>query len=313
VGDNQEKPSQVYAAAAANLVIAASKLTAAAVTGSSAMLSEGIHSVADTGNQVLTLLGLRRSKRPPDPLHPFGHGQEVYFWGFVVAMVLFSLGGGMSVYEGIHRMQHREGVSDPFWNYVVLAIAAVAESFSLYFALQKFRQSMRPDEHWWAAVRRSKDPSVFIILAEDAAALAGIAVAFVGILLQQILNSVIPDAIASIIIGGILGVVAALLAIETHALLLGESADPEIVSEIVHIVRTNPYVIKAHTPLTMHFGPNDILVNMTVEFRPDTPSEILLDSIADFEISIRRTFPQVQRVFIETESLKKTVHHEPAA
>src|SRR5262245_26085038 len=146
---SDEKPTQVYAAAAANVVIAVSKLVAAAITGSSAMLSEGIHSIADTGNQLLMLLGLKRSRRPAGPMPPFGHGQEVYFWGFVVAIILFSVGGGMSFYEGIRRFKHGEALSHPFWNYIVLAVAAGAEGVSMHFALRKFRETLRPHEHWW--------------------------------------------------------------------------------------------------------------------------------------------------------------------
>jgi cation diffusion facilitator family transporter len=198
-----ERPTQVYAAALANFVIAGTKLIAAAVTGSSAMLSEGIHSTADTGNQLLMLLGLKRSRRPADSIHPFGTGQEVYFWSFVVAMVLLSGGGVLSVYEGIRRLKYSEGLSDPFWNYIVLAIAAVSESTSMYFALRTFRQSTRLGEHWWDSLRTSKDPSVFIVLAEDAAALTGIVVAFLGILLEQMTGNVVPDAIAAMVIGGI--------------------------------------------------------------------------------------------------------------
>jgi len=175
----------------------------------------------------------------------------------------------------------------------------------MYFALGKFRQSMRPGEHWWDSLRTSKDPSVFIVVAEDAAALAGIIVAFFGILLEQTTRSVVPDGVAAMIIGGILCVVAGLLAVETHALLLGESADPEIVKGILKIIENDPNVANAHTPLTMHFGPNEILVNIGVEFRSGTSSNIILDSIRRFEATIRAKFPLVRRIFIEIEPPKK--------
>jgi cation diffusion facilitator family transporter len=308
-----ESPTQIYAAVAANLVIAVCKLIAAAVTGSSAMLSEGVHSAADTGNQLLMLLGLKRSRRPADSVHPFGNGQEVYFWSFVVAMILFSGGGILSVYEGIRRLKYGEGLSDPFWNYIVLAIAAASEGISMYFALSKFRQSIRPGEHWWDSLRTSKDPSVFTVLAEDAAALIGIVVAFLGILLEQMTGSVVPDAVAAMMIGGILCVVAVLLAIETHALLLGESADPEIVSGIHKIIEADRNVANAHHPLTMHFGPNEVLVNIAVEFRSGTSSDVILNSIKNFEATILAKFPTVRRIFIEIESPEMPERQTPAA
>src|SRR5262245_5599974 len=197
----EESPTQVYAAAIANLVIAASKFVAAAITGSSAMLSEGIHSVADTANQILLLFGIKRSRKPADEAHPFGYGREIYFWGFIVAIVLFGLGGGISIYEGIIRLQEHGEVSSPFWAYGVLAIAIAAESTSFWYAFKAFRKSVRPGENWWRAFRTSKDPAVFIVIAEDAAALAGLAVAAAGVTLEHLTQSVVPDAIASIIIG----------------------------------------------------------------------------------------------------------------
>ena len=300
-----ERPTHVYAAIAGNLVIACAKLIAAGVTGSAAMFTEGIHSVTDTGNQCLMLAGLRASRKKADETHPFGYGQEVYFWGFVVAMLVFSLGGGVSIYEGIRKLGSVESLSSSMWNYIVLAIAAVSEGASLSFAVSKFRKTIRPGEHWWVALRTSKDPTVFIVLAEDTAALVGIAVAAVGIALTQLYKSVVADAVAAILIGGILCTVAALLAIETKALLLGESADPEIVAEITRIVGDHPLVYEGHRPLTMHFGPDEILVNMVVEFRPGTPGQAILDSMADLEARIHRRFPRIRRIFIAAEALHR--------
>jgi cation diffusion facilitator family transporter len=304
MSETQERPVQVYAAAVANLIIAGSKMTVAVASGSSAMLSEGIHSLADTGNQLLLLLGLKRSRRPPDDQHPFGYGQEIYFWGFVVSITLFSIGGGISMYEGIHRLRHGENVSDPFWSYVVLGIAGIAESFSMYFAVKKFQSTRRKNQSWWEALRNSKDPSIFVVVAEDAAALLGIAVAAAGIVIGQIFRSTTPDAVAAIAIGGILCCVAVALAIETKALLVGESADPEIVSGIMKIVTSDPIVVRAQPPLTMHLGPADILVNMAVEFRSDATGSAILDSIAKFESAIQKQFPRVRRIFIEAECLR---------
>ena len=300
-----EKPVQVYIAAAANLGIAVSKFVVAGITGSSAILSEGIHSVADTGDQLLLLLGIKRSRRKPDKTHPFGYGQELYFWGFMVAVILFSIGGGISIYEGILRLRHGEEITNHLWSYIVLAFAAVGESISFHSALKAFRKSLRPGEHWWRAFRSSKDPSVFLVLGEDAAALLGIAVAACGVMLEQQLHSPVPDAIASIVIGLILSGVAVLLGFETKALLLGESANKETVEEISRIVTADPLVVRASPPLTMHFSPEEILLNMVVEFRPEASGNAMIESIDRFESEIRRRFPMVRQIFIEAESFRK--------
>jgi len=211
------------------------------------------------------------------------------------------------------RLQHPDRISNPVWNFVVLGIAAVAEGVSMRFALQKFWRSLRPGEHWWSSLRTSKDPTVFIVVAEDAAALSGLTVAAVGLILEYAFQSIVPDAIASILIGLILSSVAILMAIETQALLLGESADPEIVAEILEVVQKDHTVAHAHPPLTMHFGPNEILVNMSVSFKEGTSSEDILNSIATFESAIREKFPSVRRIFIEAESLRSGKHKKPAA
>jgi cation diffusion facilitator family transporter len=272
------------------------------------MLSEAVHSLSDTGNQLLMLLGIKRSHKPADRVHPFGYGQEIYFWGFMVAIVLFGIGGGVSIYEGILRLRNRREIEDPFWNYIVLGAAAIAESISFHAALKVFRQSLRAGEHWWHAFRTSKDPSVFIILGEDSAALLGIFVAAAGIWLEQRLHSPVPDAIAAILVGIILAAVAILIGFETKALLLGESADTATVDEIRRIVSSDPLVALAHPPLTVHFAPNEILVNMVVEFQPNASGEEILASIDRFETDIRRRFPNVRQLFIEAESLKKPRH-----
>jgi cation diffusion facilitator family transporter len=303
-----EKPIQIYVAAFANLAIAISKFAVAAITGSSAMLSEGVHSLADTGNQLLLLLGIKRSRKAPDKTHPFGYGQEIYFWGFMVAIILFSIGGGVSIYEGLTRLRSNREISNPFWSYTVLAIAAIAEMISFRSALQVFRKSLRPGEHWWHAFRTSKDPGVFLVLAEDSAALVGLAVAAAGIWLEQRLETPVPDAIAAILIGVILCAVAMLMGFETKALLLGESADIETVEEIRRIVNQDPLVAQAHTPLTMHFAPNEILLNMAVDFNSGASGDAIVASIDRFETEIRRRFPEIRQIFIEAESLKNPGH-----
>jgi cation diffusion facilitator family transporter len=304
VASSTETPRQVYVAASANLVIAVSKFVVALFTGSSAMLSEGVHSLADTGNQLLLLFGIKRSRKSPDETHPFGYGQEIYFWGFMVAIVLFSIGGGVSIYEGIRKLGQHAEMGSPTWNYLVLAIAAIAESLSFRSAFKVFRKSLRPQEHWWDAFRTSKDPSVFIVLAEDVAGLLGIVVAAIGIWLAGMFRSPIPDATAAIVIGVILAAVAVLMGFETKALLLGESADPEIVEEIRRIASQDPLIAKAQSPLTMHFAPNQILVNMVVEFKNGASGDAILASIDRFEKAIRQRFPAVRQIFVEAESLR---------
>jgi cation diffusion facilitator family transporter len=300
-----ETPRQVYVAAIANIVVASSKFTVGAITGSSAMIAEGIHSVADTGNQLLIVLGIKRSRKPPDEKHPFGYGLEIYFWGFMVAVLLFSIGGVLSIFEGVSKLRGSSEMGKALWNYVVLAVAAVAETVSLRAAFKPFRKSFRGDEHWWHAFRTSKDPTVFIVLAEDSAGLLGIAVAAAGIGLEQLTQSPVPDAIAAIVIGIILCAVAILMAYETKALLLGESADREVVEEIRRIVSTDPIVVVAGWPLTMHFAPNEILVNMEVEFDPKASANEIVQSIDRFETQIRQRHPKVKHIFIEAEAFRK--------
>jgi len=308
-----ERPIQVYVAALANLAIAISKFVVAAITGSSAILSEGVHALADTGNQLLLLLGIKRSRKPPDKRHPFGYGQEIYFWGFMVAIILFSIGGGVSIYEGVTRLHHGREISNRFWSYLVLAIAAVAETISFRSALVVFRKSLRPGDHWWHAFRTSKDPGVFLVLAEDSAALVGLGVAAAGIWLEQHLHSPVPDAIAAMLIGIILCGVAVMMGFETKALLLGESADTQTVDEIRRIVNRDPLVAHAHSPLTMHFAPNEILLNMVVDFNDGASGDAIVASIDRFETEIRQRFPNVRQIFIEAESLKTPGHRHRIA
>ena len=219
-----ESRTAIFAAIAGNLAIAATKLIAAFFTGSSAMLSEGIHSLVDTGNGGLLLLGLRKSQKPADANHPFGHGKELYFWSLVVAILIFALGGGMSVYEGVTHLSHAQ-LHDPTWNYVVLGFAIVFESFSFYFAYKAFRKEMS-GQGVFKTIRASKDPTTFTVLFEDTAALLGLVVAFLGIFLGHQLNNPYLDGVASIVIGVILAVVAGFLAFESKGLLIGEGVDP---------------------------------------------------------------------------------------
>ncbi len=296
------KPIAVYGAIAANLSIAATKFVAATVTGSSAMLSEGIHSVVDTGNQTLLLLGLARSRQPADEDHPFGHGKELYFWSLIVAIILFGIGGGMSVYEGIGHISHPTEVTDPVWSYAVLGLAFLFEGTSFTIALRELRRQ-DPGVGVVGAVHRSKDPAVFVVVFEDAAALTGLVVAFLGIFLGRTLDAPALDGVASLVIGLILGTVAVLLAWESKELLLGEAVEPDVADHIRELAAADPDVTRVRRPLTMHLSPNEVLLNLDIQFREDLSSKDLALAVDRVEQRIRRAHPQVQRIFIEADNI----------
>jgi cation diffusion facilitator family transporter len=290
----------IYAALIGNALIAVTKFLAAAVTGSSAMLSEGIHSVVDTGNQVLLLYGLRRARKPPDERYPFGHGKEVYFWSFVVAIMIFAVGAGLSLYKGIDHILHPSPIESPGLNYVVLALAVVFEGAAWLFAFTEFTKA-KGRWGYLEAVHRSKDPSIFVVLFEDSAALLGLAVAFVGILVSHLTGHAVFDGIASVIIGLVLGGTAAWLAYETKSLLIGESATRQVVEGIRTLVGGQPEVVRVNEVLTMHMGPDFVLLNLSVEFRDEATAPDLERAIARIDREIKRGFPEVKRVFVEAE------------
>ncbi len=292
----------IYAAMAANFAIAIIKFIAASITGSSAMLSEGIHSVVDTGNELLLLFGIRQSKQPADDSHPFGYGQELYFWTLIVALFIFAIGGGMSVYEGINHVQHPEPLTDPFWNYVVLGLAVLFEGYSWNVALQEFLASKNEDS-FWAAIRASKDPTIFTILFEDTAALIGLFVAFLGVFSGHLLGNVYLDGVASIVIGIILCGVAILLASESKGLLIGEGADATTVTSVKEITNNDPAVEKVIKVLTLHFGPQEILLNLEIKFVDDLETEELAIAIERLESSINSQHSDIKNIFIEAKSI----------
>lgn len=292
----------IYAAMAANFAIAIIKFIAASITGSSAMLSEGIHSVVDTGNQLLLLLGLRLSKQPADDSHPFGYGQELYFWTLIVALFIFAIGGGMSIYEGIGHIRHPQPLTDPRWNYGVLGLAVIFEGYSWNVALQEFLASKRED-NFWQAIRASKDPTVFAILFEDTAALIGLFVAFVGVLSGHLLGNIYLDGVASIVIGVILCGVASLLAIESKGLLIGEGATAETIASIKKIINDDPAVENVIKVLTLHFGPQEILLNLEINFVDDLETDELEIAVERLESSIRIQHLEIQNIFIEAKSI----------
>ncbi len=291
----------IYAALAGNTLIAITKFAAATYTGSSAMLSEAIHSLVDTGNQGLLLIGIRRSKRPADDQHPFGYGTEVYFWAFVVAIMIFGVGAGVSLYEGFQKIRNPHEVTDPIVNYVVIAIAMVFEAGAWWVAFREFEKT-RGRRGLIDAVRRSKDPTVFTVLFEDSAAMLGLVVAAAGIAAAQYSGIHELDGVASVGIGLILAGTAALLAYETKGLIIGEAASSDIVTGVRRIAMSANGVRRINELRTMHQGPNDILVAISLDFADDMPAGDVERTISKLEVDIKTAFPYVRRVFAEIQS-----------
>jgi len=295
----------IYAALAGNFLIAVTKFIAAAMTGSSAMLSEGIHSLVDTGNQILLLYGLKRAARPADEDFPFGHGKEIYFWSFVVAILIFAVGSGVSLYQGVTRIIAPHPITDPHINYIVLALALLFEGAAWGMALREFRRA-KGKWGYIEAVKRGKDPTLFVVLFEDSAAMLGLLVALAGIYFSQLTGALWLDGAAAVIIGLILGGTAVWLAYETKGLLIGESANRRVVQDIRDLVRVNPRITHVNEILTMHMGPEFILVNISVDFADGMPSEHIEGTIAALDREIKRQHPEVKRIFIEAESWRET-------
>lgn len=295
----------IYAALIGNALISVTKFVAAFFTGSSAMLSEGIHSCVDTGNQVLLLYGLKRGAKPADAEFPFGHGKEIYFWSFVVAILIFAVGAGISIYEGIHHLQHPVAMESAMINYLVLGAALIFEGVVWVLALREF---IRVKGKWGflEAVKKSKDPSVFVVVFEDSAAMLGLIVAFLGVLLSHEFGFWWADGGASILIGLILGGTAIWLAYETKSLLIGEAADPEEVEAMRQVITDFPEVTSVNEVLTMHMGPDFVLANLSVDFEDSLDAGQLEQTIARMDQVIKDVCPAVKRVFIEAESWKRS-------
>lgn len=292
----------VVAALVANAIIAVAKFTAAAITGSSAMLSEGIHSVADSGNQALLLFGNRRSRRAPDRRHPFGYGPELYFWSLIVAMILFGLGGGFSIYEGIAHLGHPEVPTNVVWNYAVLGIAFVVELIALIVAMREL-DAAGHEGSFLTRLRASKDPRIFVPIAEDTAALLGVVVAFLGVFLSRTLGIAMLDAASSIVIGLILGGVAVFLAVETRALLVGETVEPRVENVVRRICADDPAVDRLVQLRGVHLGPDDILLALDVRFREDRGGAPVAAVIDRLEGRLRAAEPRITRIFIEPDDV----------
>ena len=291
----------IIAALLGNMGIAVSKFVAALFTGSSAMFSEGIHSLVDTGNQVLMLWGLKRSQKPADEDFPFGYGKEIYFWSFVVAILIFAVGAGISLYEGVQHLKHPKPVTSPLVNYLVLGVATFFEFTAWFMALREFNKT-KGRRNLLAAVHKSKNPAIFVVLFEDTAALLGLLVAFLGVFLGQLTGSPVFDGGASIIIGLILGSTAIWLAVETKSLLIGESARSEVVGSIRELAAKAKGVEQVNEVLTMHMGPEFILVNISLDFEDCLTSGEVEEVIQQLDTDIKVRNPNVKRVFVEAEA-----------
>ncbi len=306
-GENSggESTTTVIVALTANAIIMVAKYIAFFATGASAMLSEAVHSTADTGNQGLLLLGSKRSEKEADEDHPFGYGQELYFWSLIVAIVLFGLGGGLSIWEGIarllgHHSSSQEGGS-VWWNYGVLAVAFVSEGSSLLFTLHKWKKRYG-DFPTWTTVTRSKDPRLYIPLAEDTAAIAGVIVAFLGVFLSRLLSAPALDPLASIVIGCILATVAFFLAYQTRGLLIGERIEKDLLDKVAAAAEQDEAVVDVSHALTMYLSPREILLNLGVVFTPEADGSTNVAGIMDrIEERVRRCDERITRIFIEPE------------
>ena len=291
----------IYAALAGNTLIAITKFAAAWFTGSSAMLSEGVHSVVDTGNGLLLLYGLHRASRPADLTHPFGHGRELYFWSFIVALLVFALGAGVAFYEGVMHIIEPEPATDPVVAYVVLGLSMLFEGYSWRVALKEFR-TVKGKLTYLAAVRQSKDPSVYTVLFEDSAALLGLAVAFLGILGAQLLGIPELDGVASIGISLILGTTAIFLARESKELLMGEAALPEVQEAIRSIAERDPDVLKVNGVITSHLGPDQIVVALSLEFRDEMTVPEVEACIMRIETALHAERKDITGLFIKPQT-----------
>ncbi len=302
----------LFGALFANLGIAVAKFVAAAISGSSSMLTEGVHSLVDSGNQILILHGQRKAKRPPDALHPFGYGRELYFWAFVVAILIFAVGAGVSVYEGWVHIRSPEPLRDPLINYVVLGIAVLLEGGSWVIAVREF-DGKRQGVGWWRAVRRSKDPAGFIVLFEDSAALLGLAIAAIGVWTSHALGEPRIDGVASIAIGLILGLVAALLAREAKGLLIGESADPALVAGLWSAVERRRGITAVNHVRTIHTAPDAVFAAISADFDDALSmgeAETLVEAL---EAELKRSYPQLTSIYIRPEKAEMAVRQSPPA
>ena len=284
-------------ALASNLGIAAAKFVAAAMTGSSAMLTEGVHSVVDSVNQVLLLYGRARAARPPDKIHPFGYGRELYFWSFVVAVLVFALGAGVSIYEGILHIQNPEPATDPKIAFIVLAVAIALEGYSTYEAKKDFDTGCE-GQSFLQAIRQSKDAPTIVVLLENAGALAGLAIAAIGLALSLITHNPFWDGLASVLIGLVLGVLAMLLLYEAKSLLIGEAADPALVEAIARRCAAQPGIVAVHEVLTAHLSPDSVTAIISADFDDAISARDVENAVLEIEQALAGDYPELKRIYV---------------
>jgi cation diffusion facilitator family transporter len=292
----------IVAAIIGNVAIAATKFVVAAFSGSSAMLSEGIHSLVDTGNGGLLLFGLRQSRKPPDFTHPFGHGRELYFWSLIVSILIFALGGGMSLYEGVTHLTHPKPLGDPFWNYVVLGCAFIFEGTTWLFGWKAFRV-VKGRRGVLEAMHKSKDPSSFIVVFEDSGALVGLAIAFCGVFFGQQLDNPYLDGVASIIIGLVLALMSIFLAYESKGLLIGEGVERDTLGRIRALVEADPGVEHVSRLLTMYFGPHEVMLTLEVKFHDELTAVGVRGTVKRLQQIVRKEHPDITRIYFASESV----------
>jgi cation diffusion facilitator family transporter len=302
----------ILAALAANLGIAVAKFIAAGITGSSSMLTEGFHSVVDSLNQVLLLYGQHQGKKPPDHDHPFGYGRELYFWSFVVAILIFAVGAGVSVYEGWEHIVHPEELRDPLVNYIVLGVAFAMEGGSWFLAMREFAADNRGTS-WWQAFRQSKDPAGFVVLFEDSAALAGLVIAGIGVWASHAYGDGRIDGVASIAIGILLAVVAMVLARESKGLLIGEGADPAIVAEVRAIVDGHRDITAVNHVRTIHTAPQSVFVAISADFRDALTMGEAETVIEAIETDLKARLPMLSSIYIRPEKREDAATIPPRA
>jgi len=298
----------IYAAIVANLGIAVAKFIVAGITGSAAMVAEGIHSAVDTGNEFLLLLGERRSTRAPDRKHPFGYGKSMYFWALIVALSVFSLGGGLSIYHGVEALRNPPPLEDPLWSYVVLGVAALFEGYSWNVSRKALNTKRAPGVTLWQAVRASKDASVFTVFIEDSAALLGLAIAAAGIALGHYFGNPYFDPAASILIGLLLIGAAFTLARETGALLVGESIGGDQLRALRALFEREPALDKVASLRTMQMGPDDVLLAASVQFKRGMRIDEVEKAIARLEAAITAEYPVIRHVYFEASALRAALH-----
>ena len=291
----------LYGGIATNIAIAVSKFVAAYFTGSSAMLSEGIHSLVDTGNGGLLLYGTAQSQQLPDAKHPFGRSKELYFWSLIVAMLVFSVGGGMSFYEGIKHLQNPSPIEDPKWNYIVLGVSVIFEGIAAYLSLKAMLEGQK--DGFFKTLRTSKNPSAFAQVLENLAALIGLLVAGAGVFFGHLYNNPYLDGVASIAIGLLLMGVALFLVYRTKGLLVGEGVDAETLANLERIARAQPAVQEIRSPLTMYLGANDVVLALDVDFGDSLSTNQVAEAVEQLQDAIRAEHPEVKRIFIEAKNL----------